>query len=237
MSNGTIETQTSASKPSSRLRVVVVLAASISALAMLRLATRLTLYTADATSKNLYVTDLVLPVVYINIMAVLQLLIRRTCGAPRTNFIWFRRTRFELAAAILLIIITPALLALATLLMDMLGIPMSSGPLVWADRKSTAIAIYVAFTFVMAVNIPWVEELFWRGCVQTWMERIMSGCSAAMAQAICFAVAHLAPFGGIFPAFILGLITGMWRWKRKTLLPVIVVHVAVNSLWCAARWP
>jgi len=43
--------------------------------------------------------------------------------------------------------------------------------------------------------------------------------------------------GGFVCLFFFGLIVGAWRWRRRTLVPIIIAHVAVNSLWCAARWP
>lgn len=60
---------------------------------------------------------------------------------------------------------------------------------------------------------------------------------AWIVQAALFAGMHLRPLGDFVPLFVFGLMTSLWRWRRRTLLPIILAHVAINSLWCAVRWP
>jgi membrane protease YdiL (CAAX protease family) len=63
------------------------------------------------------------------------------------------------------------------------------------------------------------------------LERIAGGFSALVGQAILFAAMHL-PVGGSVDMLVFGLTLGVWRWRRRTLLPVILAHMFINTLYC-----
>ena len=60
---------------------------------------------------------------------------------------------------------------------------------------------------------------------------------AVLGQAVLFTAVHVRPFAGLAPIFVLGLVAGLWRWRRRTLVPIIAAHMAINGLLCAAHWP
>jgi len=97
--------------------------------------------------------------------------------------------------------------------------------------------IFVILTVYIAVIGPFIEEIFWRGCIQNMLERIFGVLPALLGQAVLFAAIHLRPVGGFTQIFLFGLFAGLWRWRRRTLLPIIIAHMALNSLWCAVHWP
>ncbi len=74
------------------------------------------------------------------------------------------------------------------------------------------------------------QEIFWRGYALAQLEKIFSKTTALFLQAILFAAAHSYPLGESFRVFALGLLLGSWRQRRRSLLPIVVLHVAFNAL-------
>lgn len=213
-----------------KLLVLAVLFASIAAIAMLVLIGR-TLYAPEGISRN------AIALLAINLIAMLitVLLIRRTRIAGVMDLVWCRWSRSEVIKAFLLILAVPLAYSAFGLLMRKLGLRAKMDFWFWADQKG--LAFFITLTVFWAIVGPILEEIFWRGYVQGALQSVAGGCAAWLGQAVLFGVIHFRPFGGFVQVFFFGLMTGAWRWRRRTLVPIIIAHVAVNSLWCAVQWP
>jgi uncharacterized protein len=86
-----------------------------------------------------------------------------------------------------------------------------------------------AILFVVAVLPGIIEELAFRGVMQTSLERIVSTREALIVQAALFSVLHLLP--GMFPShFVMGLYFGYLRTKTRSLYPGMAAHAGWNAL-------
>jgi len=91
-------------------------------------------------------------------------------------------------------------------------------------------------TFLIAFMSPIAEEIFWRGCVQVRLSKLFGPWMALFTQAIAFAALHFRPIGGFFVLLVYGLIFGLWRHRGKSLIPIIITHIIINSLFCIGLW-
>jgi membrane protease YdiL (CAAX protease family) len=74
-----------------------------------------------------------------------------------------------------------------------------------------------------------VEELAFRGIIQTELEQITGMREALLIQAALFSVLHLLPM--MFPShFIMGLCFGYLRQRTKSLYPGMLLHASWNTL-------
>lgn len=194
-----------------------------------------TFYGEYGISRNAYLTQLALPGLSLLIMLLAVILLKNTRIAGAPDFIWYRWSRSEVIKAILLILAVPIVYLITGALIRKLGLQLK--PDIWYLADQQGLAFYVTLTIFIAVICPFMEEIFWRGCVQTTLERIVGVLPALLGQAVLFSAIHLRPVGGFIQIFLFGLFAGVWRWRRRTLLPIIIAHIAVNSLWCAVRWP
>ncbi len=226
--------KTEASGFSRRLRILGILLVSIAAVAASGLFS-VTLYTPDGMSINGLITHLLLPTANVLIMLLIVLMAKRTEAVGKLDLAWLRRSRSETAAVLLLPVVALVLIVSVTALLNVLGWKWQTGRAFSADGRR--IVFFVALTVYLAVAEPVLSEVFWRGYVQRALERVTGPFPAAVGQAVLFTSVHVRPLGGLAPVFILGLVTGIWRWRRRTLVPVIAVHVVLNGLLCAAHWP
>jgi membrane protease YdiL (CAAX protease family) len=217
-----------------RLRILGFFVLSIAAVGMPVLLSVL-LYSPEGISLNGLVSHLFLPTANLLIMLLIVLLARRTRSVGTLDLVWFRRGRFETAAVFLLPLAALLLIAGTIALMEGLGLKWRSEYVFAADGKR--IVFFVALTVSIVVATPILEELFWRGYVQRVLERLAGPFPAVLGQAVLFAAIRLPPFGRFGPALALGLVVGTWRWKRRTLVPIILAHMVLNGLYCAAHWP
>jgi len=218
----------------SKLLMLAVLLLSITAVTA-PILIELILYDEYGYSKSSTITHVVLPGVWSAITLLIIVLIVRTRVAGDLDFIWYRWSRSEVLKTILLIIATPLVYYLIGFLIRKLGLPMRENLYFWADQHG--LVFFITLTVFKTIIVPILEELFWRGYIQRTLEHIFGGLTAWLVQAILFAVIHFRPVGGFVPVFSFGLIAGAWRWRRRTLLPIIMAHIAVNSIWCATQWP
>jgi membrane protease YdiL (CAAX protease family) len=217
-----------------KLLVLAVLFASIAAV-VVPLLIQQTLYTAEGISENPLLTAVALPAIHLIAMLIIVLLVTRTRIAGDLDFVWCRWTRSELIKACVLILAVPVVYFAFGLLIVKLGLPLKGDLWFWAGQKG--LAFFVSLTILRAIAAPILEEVFWRGYVQGTLARLVGGFAAWLGQAVLFGAFHLMPLGRFVRVFFYGLITGAWRWRRRTLLPIIIAHVAVNSLCCAVKWP
>lgn len=180
-------------------------------------------------SQNDLMVFLVLPFLAYFIMSVSPIIAMRI--SPQLagfNIRWFQKKRSEILWSFLLPVILIISAAVTRLLVKQLGMHFTSGTLL----LTTNTTFLVVYSFRMALVGPVVEEIFWRGFIQDRLEKIFGPWIALFTQAIAFAAVHVRPIGGFFWVFAIGLVLGFWRYKRKTLLPVIFAHIIINSLWC-----
>lgn len=89
----------------------------------------------------------------------------------------------------------------------------------------------IAYVVRLALAGAFVEEVFWRGYVQTILQQRLGSRTSILIQATFFSLVHLYGFVGTVQAFLFGLIVGTWRWRRQTLVPVILAHAIWNSVY------
>ncbi|MEN6336044.1 MAG: CPBP family intramembrane glutamic endopeptidase, partial [Phycisphaerales bacterium] len=124
---------------------------------------------------------------------------------------------------------------LSTLLMARLNLEQPLNTMFTPEGRS--LTFFLALAARVAILTPIMEEVFWRGFVQRALERVAGPVPALVGQAVLFASAHLPPFGRFGPALALGLVAGTWRWRRKTLVPIILSSVILNGLYCIGNGP
>jgi membrane protease YdiL (CAAX protease family) len=73
-----------------------------------------------------------------------------------------------------------------------------------------------------------VEELAFRGVIQTSLERVVQPREAWLIQAALFSVLHLSPI--VFPShFLIGLCIGWMRLRSQSLYPGMLLHAGWNA--------
>ena len=84
--------------------------------------------------------------------------------------------------------------------------------------------------FVLVSVVPAVvEELAFRGVIQSSLEQVGSGLEAWLIQAALFSVLHLSPI--IFPShFVMGLWFGWLRRRTQSLYPGMLMHGLWNAM-------
>jgi membrane protease YdiL (CAAX protease family) len=151
---------------------------------------------------------------------------------PRIFMQWLGKKK---NSTILGVIALPVILIMTDVILlsifDKLGIYVNYG--VARTKSSDEIALFLVHVILPVVAIPIVEEIFWRGYVQGVLERTTSRPIAVFGQAFLFALIHMVGIAGRFRVFVLGLILGFWRCRRRTLIPLIVAHIVFNSLFFA----
>jgi len=109
---------------------------------------------------------LMLAVLLLSIAAVsASILIARTRVAGDLDIVWYRWSRYEVAKTILLIIAAPLVYYPIGFLIHKLGLPMKENLYFLADQRG--LTFYIILTILNAVLVPVLEELFWRGYVQS----------------------------------------------------------------------
>jgi len=88
--------------------------------------------------------------------------------------------------------------------------------------------LYIWLIIRTCVLTPIVEEFFWRGYVQSTLLKISHPILAIFGQATLFGLVHFRPLLGFLQISLLGMVFGIWCYRRKTLLPVIIIHITIN---------
>lgn len=144
---------------------------------------------------------------------------------------WFRWSRQELFMFLLLILSIIAATFIVRFLCLRLGLP-GTEPVI-RFQTGSYVCYYTPFFVWLMLRVsllnPVAEELFWRGCVQRTLTQICHPALAVLGQAILFGLVHFRPALGFLQVFLFSLIFGIWYYRRNTLLPVIVMHIAFNS--------
>jgi len=139
-------------------------------------------------------------------------------GLPR----WDRRTSGLLLALALGFI---AAMSGYFAILQHLGIPM-----IRMSEDFQAAGWPVGSMFVLVSIMPAViEELGFRGVIQSHLEHALGAREAWLTQAALFSVLHLSPI--IFPShFVMGLVFGFMRLRSRSLYPGMLLHASWNAL-------
>jgi membrane protease YdiL (CAAX protease family) len=229
-----VDTEVQEFRGPSRRRILAVVGLVVFIVAISPVIAR-TLYTVQSVSRNAYMTELMLPVLSLFAAAGGILALRQAFGKQAVGIVWFGWNRTEVAGAVLLVITIPIACNLIDSVVCYLGFATRSDRVYCSEVLG--VAFFIAVTIRAAFATPFIEELFWRGSVQTALTPAVGAVGAWVFQAALFAGMHLRPLGGFMTMFAFGLMTGLWRWRRRTLLPIILAHVALNFWYCAVRWP
>lgn len=93
------------------------------------------------------------------------------------------------------------------------------------QSASDFIIIVFSAVFVAAV----VEEMLFRGFVQTSFENTFDITKAVMATSLLFAVVHFNPWWSI-QVLVFGIILGVMSWKSDSIIPSAIVHLINNGI-------
>jgi len=92
---------------------------------------------------------------------------------------------------------------------------------------STSDLIIIIFSAVFLAAI--LEEMLFRGFVQTSFEDNFDVTKAVMSTALIFTVIHFNPWWGI-QMLIFGIILGVLAWKSNSVIPPIIIHLINNCI-------
>lgn len=238
MSELVADAQVGANDFSRRLRILAIVLASIAAVGA-PVVLSVLLYTPDGVSTNGLITHILLPTAHALIMLLIVMVTRRTGAAGKVELTWFRRGPLDIFAVFVLPVATILFMLLTAWLtawlMARLEIAQPLNTMFTPEGRNAA--FFLALAVRVTILTPLMEEVFWRGFVQRALERVMGPLPAVVGQAVFFASAHLPPFGGFGSALALGLVAGVWRWRRRTLAPIILAHMILAGLYCLGNGP
>ncbi|MFZ5516614.1 MAG: CPBP family intramembrane glutamic endopeptidase [Candidatus Zhuqueibacterota bacterium] len=105
-------------------------------------------------------------------------------------------------------------------------------PLAEAIQKSIQInslsdLIIIGFSAVFLA--AFVEEMMFRGFVQTGFENTFDITKAVMATSLIFAVVHFNPWWSI-QVLVFGIVLGVMSWKSDSIIPSAIVHFINNGV-------
>jgi membrane protease YdiL (CAAX protease family) len=110
------------------------------------------------------------------------------------------------------------------MLLRYMGVPMMDSALVYKKAAWPAWSMFITLSVTPAI----VEELAFRGIIQSSLSQVSSATEAWLIQAALFSVLHLSPI--IFPShFVMGLWFGWLRYRTESLYPGMLMH----GLWNA----
>lgn len=101
---------------------------------------------------------------------------------------------------------------------------------------TTNFAVVIVSFLVVALIVPIIEEIVFRGFVQQWLKRYMNPLPAIILTGIAFSLAHFSGAQGISniplitALFILSLFLGFLRERQGNLLAPIALHAMVNTI-------
>lgn len=184
-------------------------------------------------SKNDFIVFIIFPIVYCYLLIIIPFIAAKLKPELASFDITWIRKRSEILWFFLLPLISLTLAVTAGIIAVEMGLPLQNKILY---HKNPGITFIIAYTLVGVIAGPVSEEIFWRGWAQEQISKVIGPLPALFTQAVAFAILHFRPLGGFLPVLVPGLIFGIWRHKRKTLLPVIIAHIFLNSAFFAICW-
>ena len=134
----------------------------------------------------------------------------------------------SLRDALVLILIAVLFVALATsyfALLEHLGVPIYTTTSMFIAAEWPLWSIFLLVSIAPAV----LEELAFRGVIQSSLERMLNARDAWLIQAALFSILHLHPL--MFPShFLMGLCFGYMRRRSRSIYPGMLLHACWNAL-------
>ena len=184
-------------------------------------------------SKNDSVTFVVWPCLQLYLMLLCPILLIHIKPEVTTfNCIWFQWKRSEFVRLPLLMIGMFLVALVSYILFGILHLPKGIG---WSHLSDHNSLFWTWTAIRIALLSPVAEEIFWRGYVQSTLSRISRPWIAIIVQALLFGLLHFRSMASTVQMCLIGLIFGIWCHKQKTLLPIIIAHIANNSI-IVALW-
>lgn len=181
----------------------------------------------------------VLPLIFLFLSVILPILVvTMTPKFGRFDFKWFRWTRGEFKRFSFLSLCVIASVVIIRLLAHQLRLPSAAPSIRFMTGSYLCyyMPLYVWLIIRTCLLVPVVEEFFWRGYVQSTLLKISHPVFAILGQAVLFGLVHFRPILGFLEVSLLGLVFGIWCYSRKTLLPIIIMHIAINSFVFPFEW-
>lgn len=125
------------------------------------------------------------------------------------------------------IFIEAPLSQLMVTLLDMFHLPHPEQASVEMFKTMDRPSVIVLFILQATVLFPWIEELFFRGFLQTYLRGYLSTLPALLISSGVFAIAH-ANLGAMIPLWVLGLVLSVAYEHTGCLLLPIGVHACWN---------
>jgi membrane protease YdiL (CAAX protease family) len=183
----------------------------------------------DGRSRDDLVVFALLPTIYLYLMLFCLLVLGR--ASPRfvtLDYAWFHWTRSEAKRWLLLPLGLLLIAGVMSPFFYILHLPHQSFVSVHNDNHGMPFASIRVIQGVLIA--PVLEELLWRGYVQGTLVRVFGAWTGIIGQASLFAFMHFEPLMGTIQLFLMGLLFGVWRHSRQTILPLILTHMLNNAL-------
>lgn len=146
----------------SRRRILTILGLTVFIVAIPLIIGR-TLYTVQGVSRNAYMTELILPTLFLLAALGGVLVLRQVLGKGVLDVVWCRWNRNEVKGSALAVLAILIVHALTSCLFRRLGWATGSNHVFYAEGLPAG--FFIAVTIYMAFATPIIEELFWRGSV------------------------------------------------------------------------
>lgn len=187
-------------------------------------------------STNDFVLIWILPALFLILSTGLIVAIRRNQEKLGLSISpWFRhKIRFRFLWALALFIAISAILVPLKMVFSKLDLFVGKGQIETQNGFGALTLWYIIGVGTLVT--PIVEEMFWRGTIQDILQRAYRWPPAYLTQAILFSLVHLRQGVGWVSVFVIGLVLGLWRWRKKSLVVPIVVHILFNCLHYIDYW-
>ena len=186
-------------------------------------------WVANGRSRDDFVVFALLPTIYFYLMLFCLIVLGR--ASPRfvtLDYTWFHWTRSEVKRWLLLPLGLLLIAGVMSPFFYILHFPHQNLVSIHNDNHGMPFATIRVIQGVLIA--PVLEELLWRGYVQGTLVRVLGAWTGIIGQASLFALMHFEPLMGGIQLFLMGLLFGVWRHSRKTILPLILAHILNNAL-------
>jgi len=195
-----------------------------------------TLWSENGRSTNDFVVFILLPIIQFYLVLLCPvMLIRAKPRLAAFDCQWFRWDRSELKRFLLLALGIYLIEVAPSPLIYFFSVPFRA-PGIILHNNIRGIEFWAVIAIYGVVLAPITEEVFWRGYAQSTLTRSFGPSIAILGQAALFGLMHIGPPLRVAETFLMGLLFGIWRHKRRTLLPLILLHMALNAPHQANRW-
>ncbi len=231
MSGASVGMNSRTSGDSRKLPILAVLATAILT-ACLPTVIMQVFFVTQGHSTNDRIVFIISPTAYVVLLLMISIpLIRRRPALAPFDCVWLRWTRGEFIRFWLMPLGVVASAAIIALGAYEFGWPVRGrGVSIGSSDAPWHATIHVWNTMLAVFLAPCAEEIFWRGYVQSALARVTHPVLAVVGQAVLFGLVHFRPLLGRTEASLFGMVFGLWCWRRKTLVPVIIMHMAINGV-------